>query len=161
MEVVTTPRQPGQTYLIHLFPRISLLLTVFTLSSCAGGTNETRTESPAKAYQQLALEKYGDRVEYTANASGSLMLCSRIRKTTSLAPQRTVDLFVYDLRVNKVIFEESVVDGDVAWKDDRRLQITIRPGIIPGEDAQKHPLSFLVDVRTHERTPLSEDVPIR
>ena len=161
MRVVTTPSQTNQLSLIGSCRGVWILVTLFTLSSCAGGRNEVRKESSLKPYQQLAQEMYGDGVEYTANASGSLMLCSRIRKTTSLVPQRTVDLFVFDLRVNKIIFEESVVDGDVAWKDDRRLQITIRPGIIPGEDAQKQPLSYLVDVRSHERTPLSEDNPLR
>lgn len=161
MHVVTWLFNPRQSSLIRSICGPWLLLTAVTLGACTSGANQALMDSPARAYQQLAREKYGDRVEYTANTSGSLMLCSRIRKTTSLAPQRTIDLFVFDLQMNKIIFEESVVDGDVAWKDDRRLQIAIRPGIIPGEDAQKQPLVYLVDVRTHERTPLSEDIPVR
>ena len=137
------------------------LIPLLLVASCSGAGDDIRRAAAGNPIERIATDKFGPGVEYTPNAPGSLVLCSRARKPTSLAPQRTIDFFVYDTSADKIIFEETLSDGDVSWRDDRHLQITIRPGIVKGEDAQQQPVSYLVDVVTHERTPLSEDMPRR
>ena len=137
------------------------LLLLFGISSCAGTGDDLRKAPAEKPFERIANEKFGQGVSFAPNPSGPLVLCYRARKPTSQAPQRTIDFLVYDVASDKIVYEESLPDGEVAWKDGRHLQITIRPGIIPGEDAQQQPVSYLVDVLTHQRTPLSEDLPPR
>ncbi|MBL7959684.1 hypothetical protein JNL27_05525 [bacterium] len=112
---------------------------------------EKQDLSPAvEKYKTLAMEKYKEGIDYVFNESGSFVMCVHAAKPSAEHPQKTISFFVYDLKNEKILYEESVGDGSVKWKNDVQIEITSKIGIITPSH-QSNIIHYVYDVSTQKK----------
>ena len=114
--------------------------TVFWMLACTfaackhqektgGGTVGTRTEG----YRETAEQRYGARsFECTSNGSGTLVLCTKIDRGKPVDPALLTRFFVFDVKDNRVVFEDSIRHSGVSWYNNTQLRIYEGSDILPG-----------------------------
>ena len=60
--------------------------------------------------------------------------------------------FLYDLRADRVIFEDAVDNARVEWESATRIKVVITPGMVP--DVEPHQYGYRFDVLTGMREEL-------
>jgi hypothetical protein len=111
------------------------LLTVMFVSC---GTSRKDFKEPELApvrYRAIAIQKYGQKVEYLFNAAKTVVLCVQKPKPSSENPQQRVAFFVFDLSTDSTIFEDNIADGSVRWQDDFNILVDIVPGIVKSDES--------------------------
>jgi hypothetical protein len=100
-------------------------------------------------YESLAVQKYGQGVEFIQNSSGTTVLCVKRSKPTQLNPQQKIEFFVYDVKAKHLLFEDSISNGSVGWSDDFSIVVTIVPGTVRDDDKTPaaHP-GYIYDLRS-------------
>ena len=98
--------------------RLYLILLPF-LVACQPAKKNLSISREAN-HQSLIQEWLGGEYEYEANGDGNYWLCKRSAK---LRPGQVVFL-VYDLTNQKVIYQESLENGNVEWETDSTVKIT-------------------------------------
>lgn len=106
------------------------LTIVHALVSCASVRRDPVSVNSVAKYTKLAIEKYHNNITYQANLSHSYILCSTQSRATGLNPFPTVKYFVYDIKHDKVLFEDSVAKGSIKWLNDDQFQVSTVPGIV-------------------------------
>ena len=136
------------------------LVSIVILVSCSAREVE-REELTSVGYSSIATEKYGQGVEFIQNLSGTAMLCVKNSKPTQLNPQHQIAFFVYDVKAKNVLFEDSIPNGSVIWKDDFSIAVTVVPGTIRDDDKTPAPRpGYIYDLRTRKTRDL-ESVEVR
>lgn len=85
-------------------------------------------------YRKIAEEKYKDHIDYIFNESKTHVLCVRINKSTPKIPESAFSFFVYDLKNDRIIFEDSIADGSVHWTSDHLLEVEQKSGTVSKEN---------------------------
>ena len=139
------------------------LAAIFSLAfliSCSTG-DVTKTESRGEEYKSLAVQKYGQGVEFIQNASGTALLCVKRSKPTQLNPQQQIEFFVYDMKAKDVLFEDSIPNGTVGWNDEFSIVVSIVPGTVRDDDKTPAPRpGYIYDLRSRKTRDL-ESVIVR
>jgi hypothetical protein len=130
--------------IILFFILISALLTLsFECSSSEETLEKTETSEIKKEksveiekYKELAKDKFGDNFSIQMNSDKTYVLCSNVPKSVKDNRPTAVSYFVYDLKNKKIVFEESIPDGNVSWLNEHQIIVTIIPGIVKGDDKE-------------------------
>jgi hypothetical protein len=141
----------------------SNLIAIFSLAALVSCStrNVTKTELRGEEYKTIAVQKFGQGVEFVQNASGSAMLCVKRSKPTQLNPQQQIQFFVYDMKAKDVLFEDSIPNGSVGWNDEFSIIVSIVPGIVRDDDKTPplHP-GYIYDLRSRKTRDL-ESINVR
>ncbi len=136
----------------------TFLTCVIVFASCTssprGGSassQDMKDSASVAKYETIAIERYKDRIEYVFNESKVFVLCIHSNKPTAKMPESIVSFFVYDLKMNRVILEESIRDGSVRWIDEQRIEIVQKTGTVSKED-QSRVQRYVYDVMTQKKT---------
>lgn len=129
-----------------------LLTTVFFLSCCASSKNSS-PEKTTPAYETLAGQKYKSTVQYLFNAGRNYVLCVHRDRPAAAKAGGTLAFFVYDLKKERLIFEDSLTDGHVNWIDEHQIQVTNIPGIVRVDEFPKETRGYVFDVTTGKKKP--------
>jgi len=63
-----------------------------------------------------------------------------------------VQFFVYDLKNEKVLFEDSLANGSVKWLNDYQIQVSTVPGIVTeDEEVDKKLMGYIYDVKLQRK----------
>ncbi len=133
-----------------------MVTLIGSVLSCTSHRDVRQQQSSIARYQSLAQEKYGDGVEFVHNSTKTAVLCLKKSKPTLQVPQQQVAFFVFDLASDTVIFEDSIPNGSVQWKDDFSIVVNITPGIEKGEDVSppaRH--GYIFDIRIRKTRELN------
>ncbi len=145
---------------MRFFNYIAAVLALAALLSCST-RDVKKTELQDGGYQSIAVQEFGQGVEFIQNASGSAVLCVKRSKPTQLNPQQQVAFLVYDLKTKNVLFEDSIPNGSVRWNDEFSIVVTIVPGTVRDDDktpAQRP--GYIYDLRSRKTRDL-ESVIVR
>ncbi len=145
---------------VRILKRTFVILSVAMLASCSLRKVE-RGDRQSAGYDSLAVQKYGQGVEFIQNSSGTAMLCVKKSKPTQLNPQQRMAFFLYDTKEKNVLFEDSVPNGSVKWNDEFSIVVTIVPGTVRDDDktpAQRP--GYIYDLRSRKTRDL-ESVIVR
>ena len=135
---------------------LTILVSCTSAKKTSVASQENQHGSPAvEKYKTLAMEKYNDRIDYISNESKTYVLCSKTNKSTPKIPQNSLFFFVYDLKNDRVVIEESVVDGSVTWISDHQIEIIQKTGIVT-KDNPDHRQGYIFDLNTGEKSTLSK-----
>lgn len=103
-------------------------------------------------YKSVAVEKYHDNIEYLFNTSKTFVICLKSNKPTPQIPQNQVRFFVYDLATEEIILEESLVGGEVSWKNDHEVRVKTTPGILTTDEEYNQQLTgYIFDVQERKK----------
>ena len=136
----------------------SLLMSLFhldctTTSPDSQQPNTTGSESPSQtiaseSYKKIAGQKYKNNVDYRFNASKTHVLCIKKSKPTQENPFPSLAFFLYDLKREKILLEESSTRGHVKWLNDHQIQISLIPGIVTGDEQKNKRLTgYIYDLK--------------
>jgi hypothetical protein len=131
---------------------VSVLLA---LVSCS--TQETMKQArDERSYRLLAESKYGTGFEELLNPSGTAVVCLKASKPTQLQPQQQIAFFVYDLQTKSLLFEDSIPNGSVRWKDSVSVMVNLVPGTVRDEEQPPFVrLGYIFDLRTRKTRDLN------
>ena len=111
------------------------LLLILFLCSCGTSRKEYRTpETDARRWETIALKKYGSGVGFVFNSTKSAVLCLKKSKPTAGDMRQQVSFFVFDLSADSAIFEDTLPDASVEWKDAFSILVATVPGIITNNE---------------------------
>lgn len=137
-----------------------LLLFVFSaLLSCSKNThtetaddarnNPTPATQHMETYKTVAADKYQNNVRYSLNDEKTHVICTSVTKSAQMKITR---FFIFDIANEKVLFEDSVINGSVDWLDATQVQIQSQPGIVKGDESETAaPGSYIFDVVQQKR----------
>jgi len=130
---------------------LTLLIAVFLFwVSCHSTKTDAQKFFNARNYGSLAVEKYGNDFEYFFNSPKTYVICLKRNKPTPQIPQYQISFFIYDLKKNEIIFEESSIDAEVEWRNDHQVQVKITPGIISGDETTDD-FTYVYDVTSRKK----------
>lgn len=124
--------------------RLFLLLYSVLCIACGPTRSAMNAQTPHK---KIAEEKFGSGVEYFYNNRQSHVLCAKITRSTAEHPNHAVRFFVFDIKAGRLIFEDSMVDGEVQWMDATRIRVTKRFGMVT-KSGERGVQSYVYDVVT-------------
>lgn len=138
--------------LLRLSVLILQLTIVFALASCAPAKTDSNSVASVAKYKKLAVDKYEDNITYRVNLTHSYVLCYQQSRPTSLNPFPPVQFFVYDIKNERVLFEDSLANGSIKWLNNYQIQVSMIPGIVTGDEVadQKLP-GYIYDVKLQRK----------
>lgn len=125
---------------------------LFLLFGCAPNKKLSKQETliPTKTYQQLALEKFGDEVEYQLNSDKSYVLCKKMIPESVLNPNQLTEFFVYDIKHEEIIYADKIANAKISWHNNTQLLITKQKGYIENpSDTGKW--SYIFDLKSKKK----------
>jgi len=131
--------------LVHIFIVCLLFGCVQTNKLC-----QHETYNPKKTYQQIALERFGEKVEYSLNQNMSYILCKKSMPELKLNPNQLIEFFVYDIQKEEIIFEDKIANAKISWHSNSQLLITRQKGyIINPTDTGKW--TYIIDLQSKKK----------
>jgi len=132
-----------------------LLLTLPLLNplivSCAASHLETPPITDSVPYQVLANQKLHSNIHYRFNEDRSLVLCISQAKPTPQIIHPPLRFFIYDVAAEKVVFEDSLANGEVKWLDSHRIAVRTIPGIVRVEELAGQVSGYIFDTKTGKK----------
>lgn len=92
--------------------------------------SQKETYNPKKTYQQIAQEKFGEKVECKLNPDMSYALCKKVIPEPKLNPNQLIEFFVYDIKQEEIIFEDKMANAKISWHNNTQLLIIRQKGYI-------------------------------
>jgi hypothetical protein len=144
--------------IVKTFLTFLSLLVSCTSSPRGGGASIQEKKEPVvmTKYEMIAVEKFKDHIDYVFNETKTHVLCMKTNKATPKMPESTVTFFIFELKNEKIVLEESIVDGAVRWVNDRQMEIIQRTGTVSKNDPDRTK-SYLFDLDSGKKTELPKD----
>lgn len=112
----------------------------------------TASKEAQEKYKILAADKYRENVDYVFNESKSFVLCQNLSKSTILKPENAIRFFVYDMKNDAVVIEESYANGSVRWINDHAIEVTYHLGVASKDPSLPHSGKYIFDIITKQRS---------
>lgn len=120
---------------------------VLSLTGCKSSKNQTTPEVTQKSLEELATEKLGSTAEITFNKNKSHALVSRVQQDKNAA-FASVAFFVYETSNGKIILEDFITQGKVAWLENNLIRVSVISGV-PQENASG---GYIFNVTTEKKS---------
>ena len=109
-------------------------------------------ESPneKKTYQEIALEKFGEKIDCKLNSNRSYVLCKKMLPVPVLNPNQLIEFFVYDIQQDKIIYENKIANAKINWHNNTQLLISKQKGYITSPtDTGKR--TYIFDLQSNKK----------
>ena len=129
------------------------LFILFLLFGCVPTSKLSQQETlkSKKTYQQIAQEKFGEKVECKLNSNKSYALCKKKMTAPVLNPNQLLEFFVYDIQKEEIIYENKMSNVKIKWHNNTQLLITYQKGYITGPtDTGKS--TYIFDLPSKKKT---------
>lgn len=100
-------------------------------------------------------EKSDRQIKITLSPDSTYVLQKTITSYTPQQPYQSTKYFVYSLKNDQVVFQDSILKGDVLWYDNQHLKVTTIPEIIES-DYDPEEYTFLINIDTGIKKKISE-----
>lgn len=125
----------------------ALFITFLLLTGCFV-TQKTFSEQDVNL-KKLSVEKFGASFHILYNNKRSFALVLKQEKSSVQNPKPVLQFFIYEMKKDKIIFEESVPAGKIKWKTNNQIEVIVTPETISTEDNNKlYGYIYDVDLRT-------------
>lgn len=122
---------------------ITFILFLFIIN--CSGSQKTFTEQKS-ILEKYAEQRYGTSFNVIYNSERSFTIVVKLEAITSRTPNPVLQFFIYDMLIEKIIFEDNVPGGKIAWNNNYQIEISYTPGMISKEDGNKV-YGYIYDVR--------------
>lgn len=121
-----------------------VLIAGFLMFSC------TASKEAQEKYKTLAVEKYKGNANFIFNESKSFVLCQSVPKSINLV--NSIRFFVYDIKNDAVVIDETYADGAVRWINDHAIEVTYHLGVASKDPSVPHSGKYIFDIITKQRS---------
>lgn len=135
-------------------------VAILMLISCGSSKKESARLTRNEAYKVVAAQKYNAPIQHLFNDTKSHVLCFNQTRASTRNPFPSLSFFIYDLKSEKVIYEETLDNGRVLWLNENQVQITVIPGVITSAH-KKEDTIYIYDLKTGQREKLTRMNPSR
>ena len=104
--------------------------------------------------KKLSAEKLGSPIQIFYNSDSTFALNIRQDKSSSRNPNPSLNFFVYNIKIAKIIFEDSVPAGSAAWINNDEIEVRLTPGIVSSNDANRL-FGYIYNVKSGKKSDLS------
>ena len=82
------------------------------------------------AYKKTAIAKLGSELDFIKSPDSTYVLCKKNLKNEHINPNQIQHYLVYNLKTNKIVYQDKAPNIILSWKSDVELQIIKQLGII-------------------------------
>ena len=126
---------------------IGSILILFIISSCSFrdcNCDDEKSPPQKQEYMDIAESRYNS-PEYKFNETRSHVICFSQEKTKYTDRNTVLYFFIYDIENEKIIYEDAVPGGEIAWMNNTLAKITFIPGIVREDEPDDH--GYIYDVK--------------
>jgi hypothetical protein len=142
--------------------RISAIIIVLaSIMSCT--TNKNTTKELSKELQidivQAAMDKQfnsSDSLYIFPNEDKTKILYLSEKKESSVNPANNIAFFVYDKKLNEIIYQNKYANAKIKWQNNYQLSLSRKYGIIETKDGD-NVKDFIIDLNTKEVTEIKKE----
>ena len=128
-----------------------LILSLVCLAACNNKSNSlAETENPEMMVEKRALEWLAEDVVITYNQDKSMALMVKSPPMDPRNPTPTIRAIVYDVAMDKALYDESIARGKIRWADNDHVHILSVPGMVQKGQEDEDP-GYYLHVKTKER----------
>lgn len=107
----------------------------------------------SEIYKTLAQRKLGEGADYLFNADRSRVICLQKMKRTATRTIPALRFFVYDLKSDKIIFEDAPGNANIRWAGTGKIEVRLVPGIVRGDVDERAQLrGYIYDLDLRKKT---------
>ena len=140
-------------YFIYFF---FFLIVVSCSSKDATNTyNDLKEKSINEILQELAYKNFNGKGYSHFNENGNYVLVAS-KEQTKNKPNSTLKFFIYDVQAKRIIFKDTIFNGNVFWKNSKTVEVAIYPAIEMKNPSQ-YAIGYLFNVETGEKTSRIKD----
>jgi hypothetical protein len=107
-------------------------------------------EKKDETYKEVAVNKLGANPAFSYNTGKTHVLIYKQLKPAAENPLPPLRFFVYDIKNDTLIYENSIPAGSVKWKNDTQIEVTLIEGNISTE-RKENQNGYLFDVISKKR----------
>lgn len=109
-------------------------------------------------YEIIAKEKFTVNYVMKFNASKDYLLCFKNDDSHKEKNTSATAYFIYDLKNDVVLIEETIGAGKVEWLNDHQVEISSIPGIVKGgEKEETTKQSYIYDLKLKKKLSITND----
>ncbi|NOZ34887.1 MAG: hypothetical protein GXO80_06275 [Chlorobi bacterium] len=137
---------------------IYFFTVIFYAYSCTG-TKDTVTKNKHEiiSYKDLAFQRYGNDTIFTLSPAGMYVLCQKRINKDNLNPNILSEFFVYDLKKNKIIYEDKISNSTITWFSDAELKISVQKGIIHSS-SDNGKIIYIYNLKSHKKNIIQDKI---
>lgn len=130
----------------------ALFISIFFLVGCAP-SQKSFTEKEINL-KKLSIEKFGTMFHLIYNGEKSYSLAVKQERAAALNPNPLLQFFVFDMREEKIVFEDNLAGGKINWKTNDQVEVIVTPEIVSTDENNKiH--GYIYDVRLKTKKDLN------
>ena len=131
---------------MHLITGI-LFPFIFLLLSCS----QKGSGQSSGSFSQIAINKLDSGYETSFNSDSTFVLCLQKSKPTPAQPNTRLKFIVMELKDNKLVLEDSVLNGSAEWISNEELKVYRRTGIPDNPKSTADTSTYIYNVKTGEK----------
>ncbi|MGE5500246.1 MAG: hypothetical protein ACM3Q2_19395 [Syntrophothermus sp.] len=128
----------------------ALVLCSLAFAGCTSASRNQKQDNPG--YTTAAADKYGSDASFHFNEDSSYVLIKKQPKSSADNPYPLLQFFVFDIRQNRTIFEDSLPMATVLWENNENIRVNITQGQV--EEGSSGSGGYIFNVRTIKKIPL-------
>ncbi len=128
-----------------------ILLNIFVIACSASKKIEVESKNPGeKSLDSIAIEIFNSKGFQYKNINQNYILVTN-KKQKKNSPVPTLKFFIYYVANETVIFEDTIFNGNVFWKDDKTVEVIVYPEIVMKQPSG-FSIGYLLNVETLEKS---------
>ncbi len=139
----------------RIFLQLIFLGSLILQVSCSSSNIKNEQAEKEFTFEKLAEDKYKTGYKFLFNDDSLYILCVKQFNPTPLLPQHKIDFFIFGRNKNKILYEDSIPNGEVKWINNFQVKIVRLPGNIRGDNPAKSNQIILYDVRLQKLLPFN------
>ncbi|MFC2129866.1 hypothetical protein ACFLSQ_00370 [Bacteroidota bacterium] len=116
---------------------LSLLFSISCSTTEKAKNNEDKPlikQVVKEGYELAAWKKYSGGIMYIPNSLNTYMLCISQEKPNAENPFPALKFFIFDMEKQEIVYEESLENGFVNWRNDYQIRIDLIPGQVKSDE---------------------------
>ncbi|PKL84397.1 MAG: hypothetical protein CVV24_00225 [Ignavibacteriae bacterium HGW-Ignavibacteriae-3] len=104
--------------------------------------------------RDLSAGKFGSSVQIFYNADSTFALNIKQEKSSSRNPNPPLNFFVYNFKIAKIIFEDSLSAGSASWLNNNQIEVRLIPGIVSADEGENL-FGYIYNVNSGKKSDLN------
>jgi hypothetical protein len=134
---------------------IVICITAVCMYSCSA--LKEGSEKTIETDKEYAEKKLGSNILKMENISKTHVLMINQEKETALNPAPLLKFMLFEIKSNRLLFEDVVPAGNVRWINDRQIEILKIPGTVSIEN-KKSQSGYIFDIDSGRKIELANTI---
>jgi len=138
-------------YIKNILIQLFIVCLIFGCAS-TNSLSHQETHNTKAPYLKVAQEKFGEKNECILNPNKSYALCTKVIPTPVINPNQLIEFFVYDIQLDKIIYEDKIANVKISWYNNTQLLISKQNGYIthPTDTGKR---AYVFDLHSKNKIP--------